>query len=200
MDNFQGRRTHLDDDILFTIRVQTSIWTEMVVLSLLLILMGSIDNAAASGREKDSEKISADVEKIIDGDSLKVRKGNKSIELRLWGIDAPEFDQPGAEESEQALLALIDKAQLTLNIKDVDKYGRLVVIAHKEHVNINEEMVKTGHAWVHIYYCLLPPCGQWLIYEKQAQKLGIGFWKYQDPIPPWIWKASQVRKHPFGEK
>lgn len=184
----------------FKMRVQISIWAERVILLLVFLMTGLIDYAAASDREKDGEIIYADVEKIIDGDSLKVRKGNKTIELRLWGIDAPEFDQPGAEESEQALLVRIDKAQLTLDVKDIDKYGRLVVIAYKEHININEEMVKTGHAWVHIYYCLLPPCDQWLMYEKQARQFGIGFWQYKDPIPPWIWKASHKRNHTLGKK
>jgi endonuclease YncB( thermonuclease family) len=180
--------------------VQISKRTERWILLFVFLMMGVIGHAAASGAENDGEKIHADVEKIIDGDSLKVRKGNKTIELRLWGIDAPEFDQPGAAESEQALLAQIDKAQLTLEVKDIDKYGRLVVIAHKEHTNINEEMVKTGHAWVHIYYCLVPPCGQWRIYEKQARQHGIGFWQYKDPIPPWVWKASHKKKSSFGKK
>lgn len=174
--------------------------TERWILLLVFLMMGLIDHAAVSGRENDSEKIYADVEKIIDGDSLKVRRGNETIELRLWGIDAPEFDQPGAAESEQALLAQIDKAQLTLEVKDIDKYGRLVVIAHKEHTNINEEMVKKGHAWVHIYYCLLPPCDQWHIYQKQARQRGIGLWQYKDPIPPWIWKASHKKKSSLGNK
>ncbi|MBT8360967.1 MAG: thermonuclease family protein, partial [Deltaproteobacteria bacterium] len=71
---------------------------------------------------------------------------------------------------------------------------------HKEHTNINEEMVKTGHAWVHIYYCSVHPCDQWYIYQKQARQRGIGFWQYKDPIPPWIWKTSDKKKSSFGKK
>ena len=194
MDGYLKMRFYADVEHFFEPRLKISLYKEILLISIICLLIGFIDNTAASDRDKDGEKISAEVEKIIDGDSLKVRSGNKMIELRLWGIDAPEFDQPGAEESEQALSTLIDKAQLTLIAKDIDKYGRLVVIIYKGDVNINEEMVKTGHAWVHIYYCLRPPCEKWLNYEEQARQRGIGFWKYKDPIPPWIWKASSLRK------
>ena len=43
---------------------------------------------------------------IIDGDSAKVLRDKKTIEVRLVGIDAPEMDQPFGKQSKRFLRAV----------------------------------------------------------------------------------------------
>lgn len=46
--------------------------------------------------------------------------------IRIWGLDAPETDEPGGSEATQTLTRLIAGQTLTCQIKDVDRYSRIV--------------------------------------------------------------------------
>jgi len=56
-----------------------------------------------------------------------------------------------------------------LEVKDWDDYGRMVaVVTLSDKRCLNEELVKEGLAWVHIYYCKEAICNQWYGYEKKS--------------------------------
>ena len=44
---------------------------------------------------------------VTDGDSISVRHEGHKVEVRLWGIDAPESTQPGGKEAKKFLMKLI---------------------------------------------------------------------------------------------
>src|SRR5882762_5505503 len=47
------------------------------------------------------------VSRVVDGDTLVVQLSSGPIRVRLYGIDAPEHNQPGGREATDALSALL---------------------------------------------------------------------------------------------
>ena len=128
---------------------------------------------------------------VIDGDSLMAERGRNRVEIRLWGIDAPEYDQPGAAGAENHLTSLVSGGEVAVTIRDRDRYGRSVAVVECRGVNVNEAMVRSGYAWVHPYFCKEIECKKWKKLESNARKNNLGLWRWDDPIPPWKWKANK---------
>jgi endonuclease YncB( thermonuclease family) len=89
---------------------------------------------------------------VIDGDTLEVR----STRIRLHGIDAPESAQVCKDAASKdyrcgqaAALALSDhigKRLVTCDPRDTDRYGRVVAVCLAEAEDLNDWMVRQGHA------------------------------------------------------
>ena len=80
---------------------------------------------------------------IIDGDSLVVAKQ----ELRLFGIDAPEFDHPYGKSAKSALMKLCNGHIVRAEIVDSDAHGRKVArCTLPDGRDLSAEMVKLGLA------------------------------------------------------
>lgn len=67
---------------------------------------------------------SAQVRRITDGDTFRAYDLEPAI--RIWGLDAPETDEPGGTTATQILTRLIAGQTLTCQIRDVDRYSRIV--------------------------------------------------------------------------
>lgn len=143
------------------------------------------------GGNGGNARVSVTIHRIIDGDSLVVLNQENYLEIRLWGIDAPEYDQPGSASAKERLKELTSGRPAEIVIKDRDRYGRLVVMLECDGNNINETMVASGSAWVHIYYCKESECERWKKLEREARKNHLGLWKWKDPVEPWKWKSRR---------
>lgn len=84
---------------------------------------------------------------IHDGDTVTINAKNGTwFKVRLWGIDAPELDQPGGKEAMLELIQLIGRKTVTVSVKDRDRYGRIVGVITYRNRDINREMIQRGHA------------------------------------------------------
>ncbi len=138
--------------------------------------------------------LTARVEKIIDGDTISVQYKAQSILVRLWGIDTPEYHQAYSRVAKQYTAQLVNNSLVRLEEKDWDDYGRMVaIVTMKNDSCLNEELLKAGLAWVHIYYCKEAICDQWNEYEKIARQKRIGLWREKSPVPPWVHKRKRYR-------
>lgn len=89
---------------------------------------------------------------IIDGDSFRLG----TDEIRLTGIDAPEYRQVCRDENNRdwncgraaadALRRLVAGREVACTGVDADRYGRLVSRCTAGAVNLNAEMVRLGWA------------------------------------------------------
>ncbi len=125
------------------------------------------------------------VSRVIDGDTIEVRKASTKVTIRLVGIDAPETSkkkhEPGQPFSQQSTKHL---ASLTLNraveIKSygVDRYGRTLAEVFVDGKNVNLEMVRVGLAEV---YRGTPAqghdVGSYWEAEQEARRAGRGMWE-----------------------
>jgi endonuclease YncB( thermonuclease family) len=58
----------------------------------------------------------------VDGDTLTA--GGQAV--RLWGIDAPEMSTGAGKQAARHMRQLVQGAELTCRIKDIDDYDRVV--------------------------------------------------------------------------
>lgn len=86
--------------------------------------------------------------KIIDGDSLLVEASGRSMEVRLIGVDAPEFKQEYGRKAKEFSLQFCHGHRLKLEFDKeiVDRYGRVLAYVHKGDKMLNEELLKAGLA------------------------------------------------------
>ncbi len=129
---------------------------------------------------------------VADGDTITVLSENGEIlKVRLYGIDAPELGQNYGENSASATQSLVLLKKVNLDIQDTDQYGRAVAIVSLEDgLILNEELVKTGQAFVYNEYCKHPRCIIWKAYEAKAKFERIGLWAADKPVAPWTWRKK----------
>ena len=125
---------------------------------------------------------------MVDGDSIVVKNKKQKTRVRLWGIDTPEKDQPFSREAGRFTNRLLLGRTVKLIPIGRDDYGRLVAMVFLGRKNISEELVRSGLAWVHIYYCRKKICRSWRILEKEAREAKKGLWAGAEPVAPWKWK------------
>lgn len=135
----------------------------------------------------------AQVIRIIDGDTLEIQKEMKSRRVRIWGIDTPEWDQPYASQAHQVTQGLLVGREVQIVPMDYDVYGRLVAMIIVDKKNISEELIRSGLAWVHIFYCKEPICDTWQSLQERARSQRLGLWNDVHPIAPWLWKKKHSR-------
>jgi len=130
---------------------------------------------------------------VADGDTLTVltQQGDRQ-RIRLYGIDCPESNQAGGEAATAFARSHALFAEVELNVMDTDRYGRTVaMVTLPDGSNLNEELVRHGHAWVYDTYCRQPICAQWRTLEKEARTNKKGLWADKNPIPPWDWRKNR---------
>lgn len=93
----------------------------------------------------------AEVERIIDGDTLVIRVEGGSITVRLYGVDTPERGEACFSEATERLTELAGSyVQLLPDERDADRFGRwLRYVYTTDAVLIDEALVAEGFglAW-----------------------------------------------------
>ena len=80
---------------------------------------------------------------VIDGDSLRI----KGTEVRLFGIDAPEFNHPYGKTAKSALISLCKGQQILAEVICDDLHGRAVArCTLSDGCDLSAEMVRKGLA------------------------------------------------------
>ncbi|MCE9554771.1 MAG: thermonuclease family protein [Planctomycetes bacterium] len=127
---------------------------------------------------------------IADGDTLTVLDfDNVQHKIRLHGIDAPERGQAFSKRSKEALGALVQDKQVTVNVVDRDRYGRDVGTVTVEGVNVNLKLVENGWAWHFVRYA--PNDKALADAETAARAAHRGLWFDKAPVPPWEWRNAK---------
>lgn len=107
-------------------------------------------------------------ERVIDGDTF-VASGER---IRLWGIDAPEKNEPEAYAAKLYLEVLLENGQLACDFLYKDKYQRNVMKCSSNGHDIALDMVKMGMAKDYEKYSK----GYYSAAQKEARDARIGIW------------------------
>lgn len=141
----------------------------------------------------DPDWIAVTLLTVVDGDTIHVADmQGRRIKVRLYGIDAPEQDQPGGAESTAALRRLLSGRRLSMRTITVDRHGRDVALIAADKWPVNETMIRQGYAWTFTRYCKLDFCAAWELAEFVALGSRLGIWGLPPPaIPPWDWRRGE---------
>ena len=88
-------------------------------------------------------------------------------------------------EHSETLRDLIGKRQVTVTWTQADQYGRPVVQAEADGVNVNAEQVRRGFAWAWPRYTTDPRLLDWQAEARAARR---GLWADPNPVEPWVWR------------
>lgn len=119
-------------------------------------LLAVLAIAAAFVGERDAQAqqsggLEARVSKVLDGDTFTLR--GESRRIRVWGLDAPEWDQRGGSTATAELRSLIAGKTLRCDVVDIDRYGRLVGQCFlPDGRDIAAEMIRSGAATEYCRY------------------------------------------------
>lgn len=139
------------------------------------------------------ESFTGRVATIDDGDSFVVHSsGGRKVRVRLAGIDAPEWSQPGGLRARQALTRLVRGVVVTVIPLGTDRYGRTIARVYAGENNVIHELVRTGHAWIYHRY---NEDSVLSAFEQEARQAKRGIWALPEAerVPPWIWRLQHQR-------
>jgi micrococcal nuclease len=171
--------------------VQTLSWRgrrlPVALLGVLLAVIGAAPHAAAPERGRHG-----DVVRVVDGDTIHVRVGERVEKVRYIGVNTPELrhptrgEEPGGQEATAINRALVDgrRVRLELDVQERDRYQRLLAYVWVGERMVNAELLRRGYAQV----MTVPPNvrhqQQFLGLERQARAAGRGLWRRTDAGRP----------------
>jgi endonuclease YncB( thermonuclease family) len=156
-----------------------------------LIIISSLFLSVFVSQALAGEPFFGTVKKVIDGDSLLVVSGKKTIEVRLYGVDCPEYDQPFSSKAKALVTKSVYGKKVLVRPEYYDSYKRLVAIVQHDDQMLNTELVQAGLAWVYPQYCRKKICKSWEKMQNSAKNHKRGMWSSTTALPPWKWRMKQ---------
>lgn len=162
----------------------------------LFVLAPLLIHTVAVAREA-APVLAGKVMRVIDGDTIDVLLASGRIRVRLHGVDAPERNQPGGGASTKWLTQQLGNQAVQLEPVSQDQYERMVAVVHRDGRNINQDLVKAGHAWAYRRYMRRSErelCSM----EERARRARVGLWGAKAARAPWEFRATSG-KGPFSD-
>jgi micrococcal nuclease len=139
---------------------------------------------AAPACAQPSATLEGLVVRVVDGDTVHVRVGQRIEKVRYIGVNTPEVhhplkgEEPGGREASEVNRRLVHGKQvrLELDVQPRDRYGRLLAYVWADQTMINAELVRLGYAQV----MTVPPNVRhqemFLQLQRDARQAGRGLW------------------------
>jgi endonuclease YncB( thermonuclease family) len=144
-------------------------------------------SAGAADAPKPLPVVVGKVTHVNDGDSLEVELDSGRVRVRMSAIDTPEYDQPHGAKSSAALRAMLPiGSAVELEVVTQDQFRRIVAtvwrVDGQQRVNVNEAMLREGHAWAYRRYMKDP---RFCDLEEEARAKKAGLWA--QPVKDWVY-------------
>jgi micrococcal nuclease len=129
------------------------------------------------------------VVRIVDGDTIHVRVGDRVEKVRYIGVNTPEIhhprkgEEPGGREAAEVNRVLVHDRQVRLDtdVRERDRYGRLLAYVWVGDTMINAELVRRGYAQV----MTVPPNVRhqmlFVKLQREARESERGLWRVSSP-------------------
>jgi endonuclease YncB( thermonuclease family) len=169
--------------VCYTVAMQRN--TRLGIPAILLAALLTISATAAEPQKPAPQ--AGRVTKVNDGDSIEVHLDSGPARVRLAAVDTPEYDQPYGAQSSAAMKALLPLGStVELEVINQDQFRRLVAVvwllSDGKRVNINETLLRQGHAWALRRYMREP---RFCDLEAEARDQKLGLWA--QPVSEWIY-------------
>ncbi|MDE0174701.1 MAG: thermonuclease family protein [Defluviicoccus sp.] len=144
-----------------------------------------------SGRRRPARTISGKAY-VTDGDGIRV----SGQEIRIAGIDAPEWDQPArhgdgrwfahGKQVKSALIRKIGGRRVRVEVEEYDRFGRAIGVVTCDGCDIGEWLVREGHA-------IAAYSERYRHVEREARRARRGMWAHARNIDPRAWRHRRAR-------
>ena len=137
------------------------------------------------------ESFTARVVAVPNGDAITVLTAdNKQIDIRLYGIDCPEYRQAFGVLSRQTTMGAVYEENVAVQPLYQDRFDRTVAIVSIDGKTLQEILIREGVAWVYPKYCTEEEiCAPLQRLEEEARAQRKGLWAEEKAMPPWKWRA-----------
>lgn len=136
------------------------------------------------------ERFSGKVVGVADGDTVSVLRDGRAVRVRLEGIDCPEKGQDFSQRAKQFTSDLTFGKEVTVDVRDLDRYGRLVARVFVGGEDVSVALVEAGLAWHFTKYSRDPELARAELAGRMAKR---GLWALADPVPPWQFRRREKR-------
>jgi micrococcal nuclease len=160
-----------------------------VLIAVVAIGAGKVAGALRGGSGAAAPGVSgaATVERVVDGDTIVVRRAGRDERVRYIGMDTPESVKPGtpvqcyAKAASAANHRLVDGEQVRLvgDREARDRYGRTLAYVYRarDGLFVNAELVRRGYARTLEIAPNTAHAAQLQNLATQARKAHLGLWK-----------------------
>jgi micrococcal nuclease len=122
-------------------------------MSLIMFLAESSAGEIYFSCKGKAECFSGKVDRIVDGDTLYI----EGVKIRLALIDAPESGESGFLEAKRFAGKICPVGSTALVDEDDGQtqksHGRTIAVVYCGKYNLNEEILKSGHAGIYKRFC-----------------------------------------------
>jgi endonuclease YncB( thermonuclease family) len=140
------------------------------------------------------ERFAGKVVGVTDGDTISVMREGRSVRVRLEGIDCPERGQDFGQRAKQFTSEMAFGKDAAIEVRDVDRYGRLVARVTVDGEDVSLALVRSGLAWHYTKYSRDPELAE---AEMAAKSAKLGLWSHSTPAAPWEFRRSApLRRNP----
>ena len=158
--------------------------------TLLFAFAASASICSPALAQKAGDVFTARVVDVKDGDTVEVlRSSGQTVDVRIFGIDAPESNQSYGSASTRAARRYVGGKSVRVRVEDVDRYGRAVSRIEVQGGTLGELLVGDGLAWWYRRYA--PRATDLERLQQQARNADRGLWSQRDPIAPWDWRSGK---------
>jgi micrococcal nuclease len=151
----------------------------LAAVVVLVLQLRSHPRATAFGR--------AQVVRVVDGDTIRVRLDGRTERVRYIGVDTPESVKPGtpvqcyAKRAAAANAALVAgrRVRLVGDVEQRDRYGRLLAYVYREPDGafVNARLVRDGYARTLTIAPNVAHAHQFAQLAQTARQSGRGLWR-----------------------
>ena len=107
----------------------------------------------------------------------------------------PEKGQDFGQRAKQFTSDMAFGKDAVVEVRDVDRYGRLVARVAVDGEDLSLALVRSGLAWHYTKYSRDPKLTE---AEMPAKSAKVGLWSRSDPIPPWEFRQpARFRPSPI---
>jgi len=144
--------------------------------------------ALASPAHGESQRFTAQVVAVQDGDTITVRTATETLKVRVAFVDCPEVGHPWSSRAKQFTSRMVFGKTVTVEPRGADQYGRTIGRVLVDNRDLGEELLRAGMAWRYE----IGTADQRLIdAERAARQSRAGLWADTAPVPPWQWRRER---------
>jgi len=159
-----------------------------LAIGVAIVLIGYFNRAQVDKVVTNAPQVAASdytVVETVDGDTIKVKMGDKIETIRFIGMDTPEthdprkavqcFGQLASAKTKQLLLNKQVRLESDPNDSDRDKYKRLLRYVYVGDMLVNQELIKQGYAFTYVVFPFTK-MDDFRASEQEARAASRGLW------------------------